>query len=426
MRRGETFETTIESLAFGGRGVGHAPDGRVAFVEGSVPGDEVRAFYTKIKRDLVEARVESVLTASPDRVEPRCPHFGRCGGCRLQMMAYPAQVEAKGRQVEEALQRIGGLADTTVLEAIPADDPWFYRNKMEFTFGRDRDNDDQLILGLHRRGRFDWIVDLTDCFIVDERAGDLLAAVRTWARDHGFAPYDSRRAEGLLRYLVLRLGKLTGEVMVDLVTTSERAPASEAFVSAVHSVIPEATVVHTTHRGRATAYIVEQQEVLSGPGVILERLGRLEFQISPASFFQTNSLMAPRLFEEAAKAAELTGDERVLDLYCGTGAIGIGLSASAREVVGLEMSEAAIADAERNASLERRDEREVPGGQGRGGAGGRSRFERAVRRRGGRPAEGRPAPEGPYRLGRVRHRPDRLRLLQSDDAGSGPGYTGGG
>jgi len=349
MKRGDTFETNIVSLAFGGRGIGHSPDGRVAFVDDTVPGDTVLAYYTKIKRDYVEARVESVLSPSEDRVEPRCRHVGECGGCRLQHMRYEAQAAAKGLQVAEALAHLGGLAEVPVRDTVPAASPWAYRNKMDFTFGTT--DEGRVALGMHRRGRFDRIVDLSECHLVDERVMALVAAVREWATTHGLDPYEPRGAVGLLRYLVVRLGQATGDVLVDLVTTSPAPPESASFVGTVRSVFENATVVHTTHRGRATAYMVETQEVLIGRGSIEERLGEWRFEISPESFFQTNTAMAELLCSTAADAAGLTGDERVLDLYCGTGAIGITLSRQAGSVLGLEVSEAAVANAVRNAAL---------------------------------------------------------------------------
>jgi 23S rRNA (uracil1939-C5)-methyltransferase len=357
-RKGDVFVTPVERLAFGGAGIGHAPDGRIAFVEGGLPGDSVRAFYTKIKKDFVEARVEEVLSPSPDRREPRCRHAGTCGGCRLQELDYPAQVAAKGRHVTEALEHIGRAEDFRTRPPIASESEWFYRNKMEFTFGAAEDG--SLTLGLHRRGRFDRIVDLAECPLVDERVGSLLDAVREWARTPraagpggGLAPYDPRRAEGLLRYLVLRMARSTGQVMVDLVTTSMEPPDPETFVAAVRSVMPEATVIHTTHRGRATAYVVEAQTVLAGPGLIEEEMAGRRFLISPSSFFQTNTRMAERLCALAGEAASLTDHDRLLDLYCGTGAIGLALAGRVREVVGIESNPSAIEDARRNAEINR-------------------------------------------------------------------------
>jgi 23S rRNA (uracil1939-C5)-methyltransferase len=348
MKRGDTFETHIESLAFGGRGVGRAEDGRVAFVDGALPHETVRAAYTKIKKEYVEAALEDVLLPSPERVEPACVHFGTCGGCRLQHLAYPAQARAKESQLGETLAHVGGLTGLAVREVVKARDAWRYRNKMDFTFGTDREG--ALFLGLHRRGRFDRIVDVEHCWLVDERVSALLARVREWARENSLAPYDPRRATGLLRYLVVRLSRGTGDVLVDLVTTSVEPPESAAFVQTVRSVFAEATVVHTTHRGRATAYVVETQQTLAGTGVIEELIGDVRFGVSAQTFFQTNTVMAERLFEVAAEAAGLKAQDRLLDLYCGTGAIGLTLAGRVASVTGLESNEAAVEDARRNAA----------------------------------------------------------------------------
>ena len=348
MKRGDTFETHVDSLAFGGRGVGHAEDGRVAFVDGALPDETVRAAYTKIKKEYVEAAVEDVLVASPERVAPACNHFGTCGGCRLQHLDYPAQARAKEAQLAETLAHVGGLGDVPVLEVIAAQDPWRYRNKMDFTFGTDREGG--LLLGLHRRGRFDRVVDIEHCWLVDERVSVLLTRVREWALAHSLVPYDPRRATGLLRYLVVRLSQGTGDVLVDLVTTSLEPPAASALVETVRSVFAEATVVHTTHQGRATAYMVEAQRTLAGTGVIEELIGGVRFEVSAQTFFPTNTAMAGLLFGVAAEAAGLRPDDRLLDLYCGTGAIGLTMAGRVASVTGLESNEAAVEDARRNAS----------------------------------------------------------------------------
>lgn len=349
MKRGDTFETQVDSLAFGGRGVGHAEDGRIAFVDGALPRETVRAAYTKIKKEYVEALAEDVLVASPERVAPACAHFGTCGGCRLQHLDYAAQARAKEAQLAETLAHVGGLSDIPVHEVIAAGDPWRYRNKMDFTFGTDREGG--LMLGLHRRGRFDRVVDIEHCWLVDEHASVLLGRVREWARERSLESYDPRRATGLLRYLVVRLSRGTKDVLVDLVTTSLEPPAASEFVKAVHSVFADATVVHTTHRGRATAYMVEAQRTLAGTGVIEERIGDVRFEVSAQTFFQTNTAMAERLFGVAAEAAALGPEDRLLDLYCGTGAIGLTLAGRVASVTGLESSEAAVEDARRNSAL---------------------------------------------------------------------------
>ena len=219
IRKGEEVEVRIDSLAYGGNGVGRL-DGFVVFVRGGLPGDLVRARATKVKRGFAEAMKVELLEPGPNRVEAPCRHFGVCGGCRFQDLAYEAQAAAKETQVREALTRLGGFEQPPVEPIVPARSIFAYRNKLEYSFAG---GDDGLVLGFHRAGRWDEVIDVEECLLTTDVGNAIREAVKRWARDEGLEPYDQDTHTGYLRHLVVREGRNTGQVLVMLVTAPGRA-----------------------------------------------------------------------------------------------------------------------------------------------------------------------------------------------------------
>jgi 23S rRNA (uracil1939-C5)-methyltransferase len=328
-RRGEELTLEIESLAHGGRGVARA-DGYVVFVAGGLPGDRVLARIEKRKRAFAEARAIDLLDPSADRLPDRCHHGGEpCPGAPWQGLPYERQVAEKAGQVEDALRRIGGL-DGFGLEPIePAVEQWRYRNKLEYSFGS---SEGRLVLGFHPRGRWAEVVDVDDCLLASPANNAARNEVRDWARGEDIPPHDPRSDRGALRNLVVREGVRTGQVQTRLVT----APAQIA---------KPPVDLHTVLTGPATS-----ATGALGSELLAEELAGLRFSISPTAFFQTNTLMAERLCAIAGDYAGLAGRERVFDLYCGIGTIGLTLARQAGEVWGLESVPEAVGDAERNAA----------------------------------------------------------------------------
>lgn len=351
---GSTVELRIDDLAFGGRGIARL-DGLVVFVDGAIPGQRVRAVVQKRKRQYAEAAATEVLERSPFEVEPVCPHFGSCGGCKLQNMTYEKQVEYKVQQIRDLLKRIGGFESPPVEEPLLSPEPFFYRNKMEFSFS-DRGSSlpsepsPSLFLGLHRRGSFDEVVDLQTCYLQAPETQAVLQIVREFARTSGLPAYSNRTHEGFWRFLVLRRGVRTGQWMVNLVTTEPRVELLSALVPQLLQALPGLhSVVNNINTGKGGVAFGEQEELVWGKTTIEERLGPFVFEISANSFFQTNTLQAERLYQRVLEFADLTGREKVFDLYCGTGSISLFVSRQAREVIGIELVEDAVADAWRNA-----------------------------------------------------------------------------
>ncbi len=335
---GDVLELQIDSLAHGGNGVARTEGGYVLFVAGAIPGDRVNARVTKRKRAYGEARVAEILTPSPDRIPARADH----PGAPWQVLPYEKQLAIKHEQVGDALRRIGKLEDFTLEDIVPAVEQWRYRNKLEFSFGTNGDG--TLVCGFHAPGSWHTIVDLDDSLLGSERANRARAQVMDFCRAQGLAAYDRREQTGLLRNLVVREGRRTGDLQVRLVTAPGKLD-TDALASAVEADSLLWSIVdslgETTLGGETT--------LVSGSATITEELSGLRFSISPEAFFQTNTEMAEQLYAIAGEYAELQGWERVYDLFCGIGTIGLTLAPRAGEVFGLEIVEDAVADAIRNA-----------------------------------------------------------------------------
>jgi 23S rRNA (uracil1939-C5)-methyltransferase len=331
--RGELLTLDVESLAYGGKGIARR-NGFVVFVAGALPGDRVRAEVTRAKKGYAEASTREIVRESPDRVPPRCDHGGEpCPGAPWQGLAYEEQLRHKHSQVADALLRLGGL-DGFELEPIePAIEQWRYRNKLEYSFGQ---REGELVLGYHARGRWDLVVNAEDCQLASEHNNRVRNEVRDWARAERLPAYDRRTGSGTLRNLVVREGRRTDRLQSRLVTSADEIPRPPVDL-------------HTIVEGSGGG--TDGPTGVLGAERLEEDLGGLRFRISHDAFFQTNTEMAERLYAIAAEMAALRGGERVFDLFCGIGTLGLTLAGRASEVWGIEIVRDAIADAEENASI---------------------------------------------------------------------------
>ena len=330
-RRGELLDLDVESLAYGGKGIARR-NGYVVFVAGALPGDRVRAEVTKAKRGYAEASTREIVRPSADRLPPRCDHGGEpCPGAPWQSLPYEQQLGHKQSQVRDALVRLGALEDFELERIEPASGQWRYRNKLEYSFG---ERDEELVLGFHARGRWDLIVDAEDCQLASERNNARRNELRDWARSVALSPYDRRSGRGILRNLVIREGRQTGQLQSRLVTSAAEIPRPPVDM-------------HTIVEGPGSG--TDGPTGVLGEEHLEEELCGLRFRISHGAFFQTNTEMAERLYGIAAEMAGLTGAERVFDLFCGIGTLGLSMASRAGEVWGVEIVPEAIADAEENA-----------------------------------------------------------------------------
>ena len=369
-RRGESLLLTIDDLAFGGEGVGRA-DGYVIFVPGGVPGDRVHVRLEQARSRFGRGVIESIAEPSPHRVEAPCPYFGRCGGCRLQHVAYPAQLAFKSKQVADVLERLGDLSGFELRPIIGAPEIYGYRNKMEFTVTRaphaeplaregwdprplaagDGRGRGQLVVGLHEADRYDSVLDVERCLLQSNEMNALLDEARRFFVEQGLSAYDQESGEGLLRFLMLREGRRTGEVMANVVTAGPAVSELAPLAGRLHARVPQtSSVVMNVNPKKASVAVGVEEHLLGGRDHVREQIGGLTFQISANSFFQTNSVQAERLFELVLESTELGGGETVIDLYSGTGAISLLLARRCRWVYGIEVAQAAVDDAALNAA----------------------------------------------------------------------------
>lgn len=366
VRKGTEVDLWVEKLAFGGQALGRMDDGLVVFVDHGLPGQHARVRITRKKRQFAAGYVVEILSQSPHYVEPFCPHFGICGGCRWQHLRYEEQLRWKHRHVLEALQHLAGVKGATVLSAIASPQSIWYRNKMEFTFShrcwlarRDLDSEPlrhtaTVALGLHARQSFEAVVNLEQCFLESPEAIAMVREVREWCRESGLPAYNTKNHQGFWRFLVIREGKRTTQRLVHLLTTSQGGHSAvvEELARHLQAGFPDITTfVHSIADSKAQVAFGESSRCLIGPGFIEEHLGALRFKVSAQSFFQTNPLAAEQLYHSILELGAFTGRELVWDLYCGTGSIALFIAERVRQVVGFEVSEEAVNDARANCAL---------------------------------------------------------------------------
>ncbi|MDX9817967.1 MAG: 23S rRNA (uracil(1939)-C(5))-methyltransferase RlmD [Desulfococcus multivorans] len=357
----QELELEITDIAFGGMGLAKV-DGFAVFVDGTVPLDRVRARIFRKKKRYAEARLIEILSPSPHRRKAPCRYSGFCGGCRWQFIDYEMQLEYKRRHVSEAIEHIGLIKDVPVHPTLPSPVMYEYRNKMEFSCADRRwllpdelgqtDIDTGFAVGLHVPGTFHKVLDISECLIQPRLGNDILDAVRTFIRASEMPVYGLKSHEGFWRFLMLRHSAARDQWMVNIITAEERRdvvyPLAERLMADYPAIV---SIVNNITARRAGIAVGESEAPLLGGTAIRDRIGAFEFEISANSFFQTNTRGAESLYAVVKDYAGLSGDETVLDLYCGTGTIGITLSDAARSVTGIEIVESAVADARRNCRI---------------------------------------------------------------------------
>lgn len=337
-------------------------EGKVVFVSGAIPGDRVNIRLSKNKKDWAEGKAVDILEPSPDRLEPFCKHFGTCGGCKWQMLPYEKQLAFKQQEAVQNLVRIGKIELPEVLPIVGSADTIHYRNKLEFTFSNKRyltnaelNNENisaqQNALGYHAPGIFDKVIDIDECFLMDDVNNRIRNTVREIAVENNFSYYNIKEHTGWLRNIIIRYCS-TGELMVNICINHEDEPNRLILLNSLLSKVPEISTLLYTINPKWNDSIYDLEPIVyHGKGYAIEKLEDFEFIISPKSFFQTNTRQAEQLYSITRAFAGLTGTETVYDLYCGTGSIGIFLSKQAKKIIGVEVIEDAIEDARKNAAL---------------------------------------------------------------------------
>ena len=352
MEKNQEFIVTIEDMNEDGAGVGKV-DGYIWFVKDAVIGDVVRVKAMKMKKSYGFARLMEVMEPSGSRVIPSCPVARQCGGCQLQAMSYEEQLKFKERKVMNNLIRIGKFAEDEIhmLPIMGMEEPWRYRNKAQFPFGKDKDGN--VIAGFYA-GRTHAIVEAEDCLLGVEENREILDIVKQFMKEMKIEPYDELSHKGLVRHVLIRKGFKTGEIMVCMVINGNKLPGKERLVEMLtggDGVKGMTSISYSVNQEKTNVIMGKEIVNLYGPGYITDYIGNVKYQISPLSFYQVNPVQTERLYGTALEYAGLTGNEIVWDLYCGIGTISLFLAQKAKKVYGVEIVPQAIEDARRNAEI---------------------------------------------------------------------------
>ncbi|MDO9549255.1 MAG: 23S rRNA (uracil(1939)-C(5))-methyltransferase RlmD [Candidatus Marinimicrobia bacterium] len=359
VRKHQEIELSISDLAYGGAGLAHIDD-FVIFVKNGLPGQRVNARITKVKSNFAEAKILNIVEQSPEFQPPPCVYFDHCGGCSHQHLDYNTQLKYLHKQVIDLYGHLGGFGPVDVLPPVPSQSLFRYRNKMEFAFSEKRwladdfetEKPENFALGLRAPGNYWKAVDLNDCLIAPEETPVILATVRQFALTNQLAAYNQKQHTGFLRHLVLRKAHNTNQLMINIVTNDDRHEIFQPLVNELRAKLDNLScVVNTIARGWSGTTVGEKQHALFGKDHILETLGALTFKISPASFFQTNTVMAEKLYDIVRELTGISATDTVWDLYCGTGSIALYLAQNAKEIIGFEIVKDAVKDAWVNAAL---------------------------------------------------------------------------
>lgn len=348
-KKNDQIEVTIEDIGETGEGIGKS-DGFTWFIKDTVIGDRVKAKVMKTKKSYGFARLEELLKLSENRVVPRCPVAGPCGGCQLQAMSYEEQLRYKEKRLYNNISRIGGFPQVPMLPIMGMDEPWRYRNKAQFPWGTDKDGN--IITGFYA-GRTHSIIAYDNCFLGIEENRDILRKIKAHMEKYHLRPYDEAAHKGLIRHTLIRKGFRTGEIMVCQVINGTTLPHSQELVKSLLEIPGMTSISVNTNKEQTNVILGNKVDNLYGPGYITDYIGTVKYRISPLSFYQVNPVQTEKLYSTALQYAGLTGGETVWDLYCGIGTISLFLAQKAKKVYGVEIVPQAIEDARENAKLNR-------------------------------------------------------------------------
>ena len=346
MKKNDIVKIKITSATAEGSGVGKTEDNIVVFVPMTAIGDEIEARILKVKKTYAFGKIEKIITPSAARISPDCPNFSKCGGCVWRHISYDEELKIKSKKVKDAVERIGGIS-TEFRPIIGSDRVNRYRNKAQFPVGKDKEGG--AVIGFyafhsHR------IIDCDDCALQPEIFKTVMDVTRDFIERTNTDIYDESTGKGRLRHLYIRLGEVTNELMVCYVVNGNGLKQEDMLVKMLRESLPNLkTVVFNSNREKTNVILGNKNRDAYGKGYITDVLCRLKFKISPFSFWQVNRAQAEKLYSKAKEYAKLSGDEVLLDLYCGTGTIGLTMAQDCKQLVGVEIVEDAVNDAKANA-----------------------------------------------------------------------------
>lgn len=363
MKKNDIIDINISGLNSEGKGIARTEEGFVIFTPHTLPGDKAKVKIKKKKSNYADADLIELIEKSKDRIEPRCRHFGICGGCKIQNYDYKKQIEFKTQAVKDAFAKIGGFTDLIIPAALPADDIYYYRNKMEYSFSTDKwvedvslKEENSFALGLHVPGFHSKILNIEECYLESKLSSDILIFTREFFKSRGLSIYTTKTHSGFLRFLIIRQCRNTDDIMVNLVTYEYDEQLMNTYTQELLKTFPEiTTIVNSFSQKKAQVAFGESNINAFGSGFIFEKLKNDEreykFKISPNSFFQTNTKQAEKLYSIADKFLKLSESDNLLDLYCGAGSITLFISGKINKICGVEIIADAIENAKENALI---------------------------------------------------------------------------
>jgi 23S rRNA (uracil1939-C5)-methyltransferase len=345
IEEGMKFPLTIKRLGINGEGIGYYKR-NVVFVPGALPGEEITAQITTVKRNFAEARILKMRTASPHRQTPPCPIYDACGGCQLQHLEYSQQLVEKRDLVMQALERYLKGANVKVENTIGMEDPWRYRNKSQF---QTRLKGTKVIAGLFAEGSHQ-LLDIEQCIVQHPDTTVITNAVKRILEELKMPIYDGKTMKGIIRTIVVRTGVQTGEIQLVLVTTRAKLPQKELLLEKLQKIDTNlVSIVQNINKEKTSLIFGDETITLYGKDTIHEELGELAFDLSARAFFQLNPRQTVKLYDEIKRAAQLTGNESIVDAYCGVGTIGLWLADGSKEIRGMDVIHESVVDAKANA-----------------------------------------------------------------------------
>ena len=319
------------------------------FVPNVLIDEEVEFKVIKVKKNFAIGKLLKVLKQSEQRVTPPCIYYEKCGGCQLQHMSYESQLKMKKQQVINLFHKKAKLEETVIHDTIGMDHPWRYRNKSQLPVGKDKNN--KTIMGYYRQRSHD-IIDMDSCLIQDEKQQELMNDIKQWLNELNVSIYNEKNKKGLLRHVVIRTSRYTNEVMIIFVTNGSKFKEAETLVHRLTEVYPDITSIkQNINNSHSNVIMGKQSMTLYGKDKITDQLSETIFEISDQSFYQINSVQTEKLYQKAIDYAQLSGNEIVLDTYCGIGTIGLYMAPVAKHVYGVEIVPSAIQDAKQNALI---------------------------------------------------------------------------
>ncbi|MEH7479932.1 23S rRNA (uracil(1939)-C(5))-methyltransferase RlmD [Neobacillus drentensis] len=343
----QTFPLTIKRLGINGEGVGYFKK-QVVFVPGALPGEEVVVEATKINPKFAEAKIKKIRIKSPHRVLPLCPVYDQCGGCQLQHLKYDQQLKEKRDIIIQSLERHTkvDINKLDIRETIGMEDPWGYRNKSSFQV---KAIDGKVLAGLYGLNSHQ-LINIDECAVQHAQTNEATSEVKRILEELKIPIYNEKSRKGIIRTIVTRVGIQTGELQIVLITTQKELPKVDVIIQEIQKRLPNVKSIVQNINGQKTSLIFGDETLpLAGEDFIQETLGDLQFELSARTFFQLNPVQTVKLYNEVKKAAALTGEEKIVDAYCGVGTIGLWLADQAGEVRGMDVITESIEDAKKNA-----------------------------------------------------------------------------